>query len=124
MKTKIGYKIVYESGHKLYSLTFKLKYLGFKGSIRYYFQSWVFPRIGMGPLAVFEDKLSARTFLYKFSCSYGNDCNRRNIRLYECEYVPSRGIHLFWSKNKYDKRDDLPDGTVLAKSVKLLKWLH
>jgi hypothetical protein len=109
-----GFKVVVKEGMKLMSCT----KAGL--SVQYITDKFVSPRSWGGPLTVFESKFLAVGFCEKLLSTV----KEQNIRVYRCEYVPTIVQHVWRYRDfglKYKHVSELPEKSVLAKRVKLLK---
>lgn len=110
---KKGYKVVVEEDGKLVSAS-----VG-SGKVTYAKDITVKPRMWGGPLTVFSSPYRAAGFIALLS-----DEKRPLARIYECEYEPTRAQAVWRLKDlMVDSKclSKLPEGTVLAKSVKLIE---
>ena len=101
---KIGYKVVNGAGQNWRSAVIGQ-------SVAYRRNQWTRPQKGNGPLAVFEKRLLAETFLE------GNASDA----IFQVVYEPSREKSIWIRDEQSRSLDDLPYGTRLAKRVMLLK---
>ena len=117
MKTEIGYKVVQEnlrSSHELWDTSI----------VQYVVGEFVSRRPPVngkknGPLAVFKDLDSAKFFLV-------NAVSMIPLRIYKCEYVPSkekylRSVRRYGFNRARRSLNKCPIGTVFANRVKLLE---
>jgi len=114
-KTELGYKVVRVQDRRNYSCTGRYSK---KRCLRYPYNEWVQPFNHCGPLAVFDTLAWAKSFIKTFFP------NRGDFKIYECRYIPSKGSSLFINKNSHwtsTKLENLPAGTRLARSVKIIK---
>jgi len=85
--------------------------------VKYKIGRTVKPAADCGPLCAFDYEWQARYFARKLFGDYG-------WRVYRCEAVLSRSKHA-WQRIEggfqRTKMDSLPDGTILCRSIKLLK---
>jgi hypothetical protein len=102
MNEKIGYKVCTED---LRSSTC------FYASVKYGIGEWVEPRMGNGPLAVFDNFKDAESFSVM-------DADR----IFRCKYIPSKEKKLWYGDcgEEWECRSFLL-GTVLADKVMLLE---
>lgn len=116
----IGYKVVIVKGGRNYSCARNVFSPDIRYNVRYLLNKWVFPFEKCGPLAVFNNLLGAKKFLKIYlSCwkQHGDI-----YKIYRCEYDPSKGDYLFVGRRDIGNRRhlvSLPNGTILARSVKL-----
>ncbi len=109
-----GFKVVVREGVKLMSCT----KAGL--SVQYITDKFVSPRMWGGPLTVFESKFLAIGFCEKLLSTVKEE----NIRVYRCEYVPTMCQHVWRYRDgglKFKSINELPEKSILAKRVKLLK---
>jgi hypothetical protein len=76
---------------------------------------WVEPRKGMGPLSLFDTLEHAKAWASKMDNSWRE--KEDSWKLYEAEYIEFDGTDLGYSTKR-------PEGTVLAKKVRLKKMLE
>ena len=109
-----GFKVVVREGVKLMSCT----KAGL--SVQYITDKFVKPRMWGGPLTVFDSKFLAIGFCEKLLSTV----NEANIRVYRCEYIPTKVQHVWRYRDggiKSKSLSELPERSTLAKAVKLLK---
>ena len=127
MATKIGYKVVQALNGKLWSFN---ESVAGPGRRRYIRGKPTVPAKGCGLLCVFETQKNAERLVPWDSCVPG-------FRIYRCEYEPGTDNKVYWkrpiwqrwrrgftqhaSKRDFDALCRSYPGTVLAKSVTLLK---
>lgn len=124
-RLKRGYKIVTERNVSMMG----------HGSVKYEVRQWTTPKVGCGPLAVFETKKDARSFM-RLALAF---------RLYSCWYVPAAqgqclyegrlevGCYHGYASSCYTQdrivvtglkeKENTPQGTVLAAAVMLDKLI-
>ena len=111
MTERTGWKVVRVRPNGRFSL-----YM-FSGEsrVQYRVRQWATPRAGDGPLCVFDNLTDAQRWA---DVSEGT--------LYECRYEPSRGTKIWGRVEGYRTTTALatmPDGTALARRVKLVRRL-
>ena len=127
-KIEIGFKVVWaEMGRCPVRVTplvttYKLNFYSLinNGGVEYAIGTlFTFPQPQNGPLAIFNTLSNAIQFV--LTCGMAIDC----IRIFESEYIPSNEKAL-WIKygnevKTYSPLDMLPQGTILAKCIRLIK---
>lgn len=112
-ETEIGYKVVKREDDKLVSAS-----VG-NGKVIYAPGIEVKPRMWGGPLTVFSSKFRAIGFIAELS-----DETRPVCEVFKCEYVPTKAQSVWRLKDLMINSKplaELPTGTTLAKSVKLIE---
>lgn len=104
-----GYKVVRKVGGKLVSCS-----VG-KMIVQYVSDKFVSPRTFSGPLTLFTNPYQAIGFIQKLD-------HKEQMRVYRCEYVPTEVNYAFRGLvDGMEVRKDFPDGTILARKIKILK---
>jgi hypothetical protein len=104
---RIGYKVVVFS----FDNNYESATISGIANVIYFVDKWVEPRMGNGPLAVFDTFEDAESFA------------SHEEKIFECKYVPSEEKILWRWHGSYElfAKGDFPPGTVLADKVMLLK---
>jgi hypothetical protein len=106
-----GWKVVEKTKEGLMSCS-----VGFL-KVRYVTDKWAKPRMWGGPVTLFSNPYEAVGFIKKLP-------RPENCRVYRAEYKPTK-VQSVWRYQDYNLEQkhmsELPDGTILAKEVKLLK---
>ena len=116
-KTELGYKVVRVRDRRNYSCTGSSN----KRCVRYPLNGWVYPFDNCGPLAVFHTLKWAKEFIKQFPSMFDGG---ELFKIYMCRYIPSKGSCLFIGSRSFGNSRDLfhlPNGTRLARSVKIIK---
>lgn len=109
-----GFKVVRKKEGKLMSCSVK----GLR--VQYITDKFVGPRTWGGPLTLF--KSLGRALVFKEEAM--KHINPDELRVYRCEYIPTIvDIGYRYMEGKMDMRplSEMPEGTVLARKVKILK---
>lgn len=106
---KIGYKVVRKQKNYLYSVN--------NADIKYKLNIWVYPKTDAGPLVLFNSYKSAINWI-KTEIGFFI-----GLQIYSCEYVQSKNQYIYYCGNTNNKVyiHELPNGTVLATKIKLIK---
>ncbi len=114
LEIRKGYKIVQQKDNILCSC-FNNQY--YPGAIEYKVNEWVYPKIGNGPLAVFDNFENARIFQ--------DDRFYRHHKIFSCLFIPNYYQDRLWFKSITIKGSLrlglLPVGTVLASQIILIE---
>ena len=102
-KWEDGWKVVHkdDKSGKMYSAIAS-------NLVEYRFNEITRPRKGCGPLAVYKTRRQARQFIF------GNMVVR-------CQYIPSKHTCIWNRRPGHRELSTLPDGTVLADAVRLVR---
>ena len=109
-----GFKVVVKEDGKLVSATSA----GLK--VHYITDKFVYPRRWGGPLTVFNTL--GRAMMFKEEKM--SDTNPDNIKVYKCEYIPTIVEHVWRYRGgemKTRRVSELPEMTMVAKAIKLMK---
>ena len=109
----IGYKVITRIGRRNRSAIVENE----KRCQYYLLNKWVYKI--KGPFAVFISLGCAKDFVKRFGRPLGY--RNRDLRIYSCEYEPSRCSSLWWARHSKRHISSLPYGSLLANAVKLIE---
>lgn len=123
--------LVVQEGYKVLRIRFSRKIIPISyfsiqdyihGTIEYFEEEWAYPKLGCGPLAVFNTKENARKFK-----TYMYEKGQKFV-VKKCRFVESKEKEFYYlnpvtqtvQKSKYNP-SCRPEGTLFADRVKILK---